>query len=80
MKRVFIVALSTLAVIGILGVVQAGSLTPSTSPAGTFYTLGDIFNPLASTGYDSSGISGDSNGSILEIAKCIKEKMHGGSC
>ena len=80
MKRFFVALVALFAVLGILEVVNAGSLTPSTSPAGTLYTLGDIFNPLASTSYDSSGISGDSDGSVLEITKCIIEKLHGGSC
>lgn len=78
--RVSVFIFSGFIVAFVLRSVEAGSLTPSTSPAGTFYTLGQIFNPLASSSYDSSGISADSQGSALEITKCIITKLHGGSC
>ena len=55
----------------IFAVANAGSLTPSASPASTFYTLSEIFNPLANTSYDSSGISADQNGSVIEILRYI---------
>ncbi|HXV27225.1 MAG TPA: hypothetical protein VD862_04360, partial [Candidatus Paceibacterota bacterium] len=53
----------------------SGSLTPSASPAGTFYTLGQIFNPLASTSYDSSSVAADADGSILQIVRYINDQL-----
>ena len=79
-RRLFVVVISAFAVIFILQKVQAGSLAPSSSPAGTFYSLGTIFNPLASTSYDSSAITADSGGSALQITKCIITKLNGGNC
>ncbi|MEK7616123.1 MAG: hypothetical protein AAB420_02875 [Patescibacteria group bacterium] len=80
MKRVAIVIFSVISVVGILRLANAGSLTPSSSPAGTMYTQGNIFNPLASTSYDSSAIASSSTGSVIQISKCIVEKLHGGTC
>ena len=81
MKRRFFVFLISVAVVMlILRAVQAGSLTPPASPAGTMHTLREIFNPLASTSYDASGIASSSTGSALQITKCIIYQIHGGSC
>src|SRR3989344_7941146 len=55
--------------------VRAGSLTPSSSPASTFYTLQEIFNPLASTSYDSSSITANGNGSLIQILKQINANI-----
>ncbi|MEK7616120.1 MAG: tail fiber domain-containing protein [Patescibacteria group bacterium] len=55
--------------------VFAGSLNPSSSPASTMYTLSQIFNPLASTSYDSSGFSADQNGSVIEILKYVSANL-----
>lgn len=79
-SRVSVFAISVALIAGILHMVQAGSLTPSATPASTFHTLSEIFNPLASTSYDASAIASSSNGSALGIAKCIIYKLHGGSC
>lgn len=51
--------------------VRAGSLSPSASPASTFYTLKQLYDPLASTSFDSSGFSADQNGSLIEILRYI---------
>lgn len=64
----------------VLRSVNAGSLSPSSAPASTLYTLGQLFNPLASTSYDSSGITADSQGSAIQIGRCIIQKLHGGTC
>lgn len=61
-------------VVSVLGV-TAGSLNPTSAPASTFYTLSQIFNPLASTSYDSSGIAADQNGSVIEILKYINANI-----
>ncbi len=60
--------------------VYAGSLTPSSSPAGTMHTVDAIYDSLAGSTYDSSGISADNNGNALEITKCIILKTQGGGC
>ena len=79
-RRLGVFVIAMFAVLFILQAVQAGSLTPSTSPAGTFHTLGEIFNPLASTSYDSSTITSSSYGNALQITKCIITKLHGRGC
>jgi len=80
MKRVMIITISVLSIMGVLSIVRAGTLSPPSSPDSTGFTLGEIFNPLASASYDSSGIASESAGSVIEISKCILEKMHGGDC
>jgi hypothetical protein len=42
-------------VFGVAGVVQAGSLSPSGSPAATFYTLGDIYTRLTTNATATEG-------------------------
>ena len=80
MRRFFVAVIALFAVLGILEVVQAGSLTPTTSPAETMFSFGRVFNPIASTSYDSSSITANSDGSVLQIAKCLVEKLHGNNC
>lgn len=79
-SRVLVFVFSLIFVGLILHSVNAGSLTPTAAPAGTFHTLREIFNPLASTSYDASAIASNSNGSALGITKCIIYRIHGGSC
>ena len=78
--RMCIFLLSAAIAVMVLRSVQAGTLAPLAAPAGTNYTLGEIFNPLASTAYDSSGIAGNSRKSAIQMARCIVTKLHGGSC
>ena len=80
MKRLLIILISTTAILGILKIVYAGSLTPPSSPGSTYYTLEQIYNPLANTAYDSSGVASSSQGSAMQIAKCVLQKMHGKNC
>src|SRR3989344_7068102 len=66
---ILLVVLIAIAMVFVGG--SAGSLSPGSNPASTFYTLSQIFNPLASTSYDSSGIAADQNGSVIEILRYI---------
>ncbi|TSC90891.1 MAG: polymorphic outer membrane protein [Parcubacteria group bacterium Licking1014_17] len=68
----FIVVAATLFVVV---AVRAGSLTPSSSPASTMYTLEQIYESIASTSYDSSAISASQNGSLLQILKYINSNL-----
>ncbi|OGN08280.1 MAG: hypothetical protein A2750_00465 [Candidatus Yanofskybacteria bacterium RIFCSPHIGHO2_01_FULL_45_42] len=79
-RETAIIILSVLAIVAVFRLVQAGSLTPSASPASTFNTLSDIFNSLASGSYDSSAITANANGSSLQIMKCALQKIRTGSC
>lgn len=79
MRNVLIVAVSVAVVTMIFRLTEAGSLTPSAPPAGTMNSLGEIYAPLASSGYDSLGVVGSKNGNALQIAKCIISKITGGT-
>ena len=79
-RKLCVFVLALVLVLVILQTVNAGSLTPSTSPAGTMYTTEQVYNPLVLTSYDSSAIASSSTGSAIQIARCVIEKMHGGSC
>ena len=61
-------------------VVAAGLLDPSAAPASTMNTLASIFGALASPSYDASAISASTQGSALQISRCIILRMTGSSC
>lgn len=75
-----IVIVSVLTIVTIYRFTSAGSLSPTAAPAGTFSTLREIFNPLASGSYDSSSVTADADGSVLQVVKCIANRMSGGTC
>ena len=76
---VVIVAISI--IVGIYSWSGAGQTAPSASPTtATYKDLSDVYDAIASSGYDSSAIASDSNGGAFEIAKCIIEKIKGGTC
>ncbi len=61
-------------VLGVAGVVRAGSLSPSGSPAATFYTLGDIYtrlttNVTATEGDHDFTPAADPAGSLYTLAQ-----------
>lgn len=74
-NRSLIIVIVAIFVLTVFVGVRAGSLTPPGNPASTFYTLGQIFNPLASDSYDSSGFSANSNGSLIQMLKYINANM-----
>src|SRR3989344_5010471 len=57
------------------GMVKAGSLTPSASPAATMRTLQEIYDSIASTTFDSSSISASSTGSLIQHLKYITNNL-----
>lgn len=63
-----------------INVIRAGSLTPSASPAATMRTVEEVYNALASSSFDNTGLAASLNGSAIEIAKCAITKLEGGSC
>lgn len=67
-------------IIGIFAFTDAGTLAPDASPAGTFHDNSNIYDAIASAGYDSSSITADANGSAFQVAKCIIGRITGGSC
>lgn len=70
----------SLMVIGVaFRLVEAGSLTPSATPASTMNSLEDAYNALVGT-FDSSSITKDLNGSALEVSRCIITQIDGGTC
>lgn len=62
------------------GVIRAGSLSPSAAPAGTFRTLGEVYNALFSTSTSFSSLSASSSGSAIQISKCAINKLEGIPC
>lgn len=72
---IYIVALFLLfGVFQVVSRVRAGNLNPGASPAATMDSLEDVYNITVGT-YDSSGVSADADGDILEQLKAIKERM-----
>lgn len=60
----------------IYGTVQAGSLTPSASPAATMRTLEQIWNRIAGSD-DTSGTTADGSGDIIERLQFIQQNLGG---
>lgn len=56
-------------------IATAGSLTPSASPAGTMYSLANVYDVIASSGYDSTLVAANQNGSLLGMLKYINANM-----
>jgi len=65
-----------ISVLVIYGVVQAGSLTPSASPAATMHTLEQIWNRIAGSD-DTSGTTADGNGDVIERLQFIQQNLGG---
>lgn len=78
-RGVLVVVLSVVIVTMLFRLTEAGSLTPSAPPASTSVSVEDIYDVLASTGFDSSSITASKNGSALQISKCIILKVTGGT-
>lgn len=79
MRNIFIIIISVLVLTVLFRLTEAGSLTPSAAPAGTMHSLEEIYAPLASSGYDSSGVTAAKDGNALQISKCIILKITGGT-
>lgn len=54
---------------------RAGSLTPSASPGSTMRTLLEVYDSIASTTFDSSGISASQTGSLIQVLKFITANL-----
>lgn len=77
---ILIVGIDILTIFAIVKIVEAGSLSPSGPPSGTMKSLQSIYDSVASTSFNSSGVTANKNGSALQLMKCITAKIHGGSC
>ena len=73
-----LIAVSSLIIYFVL-TVQAGNFNPTSPVSSTMRSLDEIYAVLFGT-YDSSGISGKSDGNASEMLKCITDKMNGGVC
>lgn len=61
--------------------VYAGNLTPPGLVAPTMNTLENIYHILADPSYvPSAPVTAKENGNVMEILKCITNKMNGGVC
>ena len=65
-----------ISVLMIYGVVHAGSLTPSASPAATMKSLQDIWNRIAGSD-DTSGTAADGSGDVIERLQFIQQNLGG---
>lgn len=80
LRSSFMVLIAVGTIFGIFRLTTAGSLEPTVAPAGTFHDVSEVYDAIASSGFDSSSISADPNGSAFGIAKCIIARMTGSSC
>jgi hypothetical protein len=78
-RDILVIVVSVVVVVFVFLLTEAGVLTPTVSPAGTLHTLENIWAPIASSGYDASGVVASKNGNALQITKCIIQAMTGGS-
>ncbi len=66
-----------ISVLMIYGIAQAGSLTPSASPAATMHTLQELWDKIAGTA-DNSATTADLSGNLTQMVKYIGQHMPGG--
>lgn len=78
-RNVLVVVVGIVVVATLFRLTGAGLLSPSTAPASSAQSFEDLYNSLASDGYDSSAVTPSKNGNALQIAKCIMAKMTGGA-
>ncbi len=72
LPRSVLVVLASAACIALAA--NAGSLTPSASPASTMSTLQNIYDSIAGT-FDSSGIASSQNGSLIQALKYLNSNL-----
>jgi hypothetical protein len=79
-RAVLVVAVSVVVITGLFRLTEAvPPAEPTALPASSSQSLEKLYGALASPGYDSSALTGDRNGSALQVAKCIIRKMTGGT-
>ncbi len=74
-----IVAVSVAVIFGVFRLTIAGSLTPPSAPAGTLDSVASLSNALFGT-FDSTGVTASANGDLLQVTKCIINRIHGSTC
>ena len=79
-RHIAIVVTSSTLIFFVFRISQAGSLTPPAAPASTFNTVGEIFASLASNTFDSSSFAASKSGSLINVSKCIMNRITGGTC
>lgn len=81
LKSGAVLVLSSVVVFLVVRLVEAGSLTPSTSsPSASMTAASNVYGILASISFSSSAISASPNGGAIQILKCAIVKAKGGSC
>src|SRR6185436_15690568 len=70
-KSVFVVFI---AILGFGAVATAGSLTPPSAVSSTMNSLADIYDSIVGT-FDSSAITADQNGSLIQHLKYIESNL-----
>ncbi len=76
-----IAAFSVVIIFFVFRMVEAGSLTPSTSsPAASMRTAQEVYNVLASLSYDSSALAASRTGNAIQLVKCAINKAKAGTC
>lgn len=80
LRIAIVLVIATGGVFYYFGVIRAGNLNPSASPAGTFRTLGEIYNSFFGTSTDFAAVTASSAGSAIQEARCAINKLEGVVC
>lgn len=75
-----VIGVSIFVIVSVFRLSRAGLLTPSSAPAGTFNAANEIFDALASAGFDSGSVTAVKHGNALQISRCIINRITGGTC
>lgn len=73
------VIIISVGVLYVAAVVYAGDLIPPGPVASTLNSLSSIYDVLTGN-YDSTGVTPDNNGNVIQILKCITGKINGNPC
>jgi hypothetical protein len=77
-RNVLVVTFAFLIVFTFFRLTDAGSLTPDAAPAGTMHDLQEMYDVLVGT-FDSSGVVASKQGDVMQVTKCITQKISGGA-
>ena len=61
-------------------ITEAGTITPPASVGVTMDTAQEVYDAIASSTYNSSGVTSTLNGNILQVSKCLIDKVNGSPC
>lgn len=77
-RSALVILASVFVIVAIFQFTEAGSLAPSLAPSGTLNTLDELYVSLTGS-YDSTAIVAAKHGDVLQVSKCIIQKITGGT-